>query len=303
MTVEAFEQAQQRVLERYGVPAESRFVDVAICRGQAHALVGGEGPPMVLLNGIGTPAAMYAPLMAELEGVRYYAVDLPGYGLTDAPPDFSADLRNSAVRFILEVLDGLGLDSPVIMANSLGALWSSWFAIDYPDRVAGMVHIGCPALLLDTSAPMPMRLLSVGWLGRLMMRIQPPSPKQVESLSKMAGEYPMPPEIAALLLATERLPGSDETFRSMLSKLVRPRGSRPELRLNEEQLAQIGQPLLYIWGDNDPFGSVETGRQAARIVPNATFHVVEGGHVPWLRSTDEAGVLTNQFLDDLHTMQ
>ena len=51
-----------------------------------------------------------------------------------------------------------------------------------------------------------MRLLSVPGLGRLMMKIQPPSERQVKHLSKMVNEYPLPPEIADLLLATERLP-------------------------------------------------------------------------------------------------
>ncbi len=51
--------------------------------GRAQVLVSGEGSPVILVNGIGTPAAMWAPLMAKLPGLRLYAVDLPGFGLTD----------------------------------------------------------------------------------------------------------------------------------------------------------------------------------------------------------------------------
>ena len=299
MSVEEFVQAQRRILDRYGVEVESQIVDVPVCKGQAQVLVSGGGPPVVMVNGIGTPSAMFAPMMAQMDGFRIYGVDLPGFGLTDAPADFTDNIRSNAVTFLEQVLDGLGLDRPAFVANSLGGLWTSWLALERPARVAGLVHIGCPALLLDTSAPLPMRLLSVPPLGRLMMRLQPPSPKQVEQLSKMAGEYPLPPEIAELILATERLPGSDEFFLSTLHALVRPRGSRPEVQITEEQLAQIGQPVLYIWGDGDPFGSVDVGRRAASILQDGELQVIPGGHVPWVRSAERAGELATNFLQGL----
>lgn len=195
-----FSDAQANVLQRYGVVAEERWVTAPTVDGQAHILVTGEGPPVVLLNGIGVPAAMLAPLMARMEGFTQYAIDLPAYGLSDTTNGFADDLRVNAVRFLCEVLDGLGLAEPIVVANSLGSLWASWFAIDDPDRLAALAHIGCPAIVLDTSAPLPMRLLSKRPLGRLMMRLQPPSERQVEQLAKMVHEHPLPPEIAQLIL-------------------------------------------------------------------------------------------------------
>ena len=99
MSASSFIEAQGRVLDRYGVVAEERDVDVSVIRGRAHVLVVGEGPPVVMANGIGTPAAMWAPLMAELGGVTIHAVDLPGYGLTDVTSDITVDFRSKAVRF------------------------------------------------------------------------------------------------------------------------------------------------------------------------------------------------------------
>lgn len=292
-----FIQAQQRVLDRFGVEAESRFFDVpSVDEGQAHALICGEGPAVVLLSGIGTPAAMLAPLLAELKGFRLFAVDLPAYGLTDTTTDFAENLRQNAVRFLGEVLDGLGLDAPSFVANSMGALWTSWLALDRPERVTAMVYVGCPALVLDTSAPLPMRLLSAKPLGRLMTRLQPPSERQVETLSRMVNEHPLSPEIAELLLMTERLPSFRHTFLATLNALLQLRGSRPEMRLTADQLKRIPQPTLLFWGQNDPFGSVAVGKRMVAVMPNAALLVVEGGHTPWLTQAKLIGATAARFL-------
>ena len=73
----AFEAAQAAVLDRFGVAAESKYVKVPALEGRAHVLVAGAGPPVVMVNGIGTPAAMWAPLMAQLQGRALHAVDRP----------------------------------------------------------------------------------------------------------------------------------------------------------------------------------------------------------------------------------
>lgn len=291
-----FIDAQRRMLDRYGVKAESQFFEIPSLGGHAHVLISGEGPAVVMLNGIGTPGAMWAPFMAKLDGFHLLAVDLPAYGLTDTTKDLAYNLRYNAVSFLDEVLEGLGLEASLIVANSLGSLWSSWLALDRPERVTAMVYVGCPAMVFHTSAPLPMRLLSVKPLGQLLTRLRPPSESQVEELSKMVKEHPLSPELAELLLATERLPGFRQTFLSTLNVLVRLRGSRPATRLTAKQLAQIVQPALVFWGENDPFGPVEIGERMVNVMPNAELHVVGGGHAPWLTQSERIGPIAMRFL-------
>jgi len=284
------------MLERYGVGVESRYVDVPSVGGRAHVLVSGDGPAVVMANGIGTPGAMWAPLMAKLGGFRLFVVDLPAYGLTDTVPRLAADLRRNAVRFLTEALDALELARAPFVANSLGSLWASWLALDRPERVAALVHVGCPAVALDSSAPFPMRLLSVRPLGRLLTRLQPPSEKQVEGLSKMVKEHPLVPELVDLLVATERLPGFRETFLATVHALLRLRGGRPEARLTAEQLSRIEQPALLVWGEDDPFGSPRVGERMAAAMPAAELQVVDGGHAPWVKQADRIGPMVESFL-------
>ncbi len=296
MIDEKFAEAQAAVLARHDVEFREQLIDIPVVNGQGHVVVTGSGHPIVLLNGIGTPAAMWAPLTARLEGFTHYAVDLPAYGLTDTTPDFADDLRANAVQFLIQVLDGLGLDRPVIVGNSLGSLWSSWLALDHPDRVAGLAHIGCPAIVLDTSAPLPMRLLSVRTLGRLMMKVRPPSERQVEELSKMVHEHPLPAEIADVILATERLDHFEGTFLATLNGLVRLRGSRPEMALTGEQLARIAVPTLLVFARNDPMGDDRVGHRVAAAMRNAELHIVDGGHVPWIHHADQIAPPLTAFL-------
>lgn len=291
-----FSNAQAAVLGHYGIEAEERWVEAPIVDGQAHVLVTGEGPPVVALNGIGVPAAMLAPLMTRLDGVTQYAIDLPAFGLTDTTPDFADDLQANAIRFLLDVFDGLGLNRPVVAANSLGSLWASWLAIERPDRVAALAHIGCPAIVLDTSAPLPMRLLSARPLGRLLMRLQPPSERQVEQLAKMVHEHPLPPVIAQLILATERLDHFEDAFLAMLHQLVRLRGNRPEIALTADQLAHIQTPTLLVFAADDPMGGAPIGQRVADVMADAELHVVEGGHAPWLHHADQIGPLVTTFI-------
>lgn len=291
-----FSAAQANVLRRCGVVAKERWVPAPTVDGQAHVLVTGEGPPVVLLNGIGVPAAMLAPLMARIDGFTHYAIDLPAYGLSDTTKTFADDPRANAVSFLCEVFDGLGLADPIVIANSLGSLWASWLAIDQPDRVAALAHIGCPAVVLDTSAPLPMRLLSVRGLGRLMIRLQPPSERQVKRLAKMVHEHPLPPDIAQLIVATERLDHFEETFLATLNHLIRLRGNRPEHALTIEQLAAIDVPALLVFADDDPMGGPSVGGQIAAAMPNADLHIVDGGHAPWLHHAAQIAPLVESFL-------
>jgi pimeloyl-ACP methyl ester carboxylesterase len=297
MLDQRFSAAQEAVLDRHEILVDERWVDLPLVHGRAHVLVTGEGPPVVLLNGIGVPAAMLAPLMARIDGLTQYAVDLPGFGLTDVTRGFADDLRANAVRFLVEVLDGLGLEQPVFVASSLGSLWASWLAIERPERVSALVHVGCPAIVLDTSAPLPMRLLGVRLLGRLLMKLQPPSRGQVEQLGKMVAEDPLPPEIARLILATERVDHFESTFRGMLHRLVRLRGNRPELALTVDQLGRIAIPTLLVIGADDPMGAAAVGERIVEAMGDAELHLVEGGHAPWLHHADQIAPHLSTFLD------
>jgi pimeloyl-ACP methyl ester carboxylesterase len=91
---------------------------------------------------------------------------------------------------------------------------------------------------------------------------------------------------------------------SLMTSVNRLRGSKPRYQITAEQLVTITQPVLYLWGTRDPFGSVETGRKIASLVLHSEFHTLDdGGHLPWLDAPEYAGRLVTDFLDRGRTVE
>lgn len=297
--VDEFEAAQSRLLKRYGIDAEPQFIEVPAVRGRVHVLRSGTGPPVVMVPGFADPAAMWAPLMAGLEGFTLYAVDRPCFGLTGSAEHTSATFRRLGVDFLEQVIDALGIGRPLFVGNSIGSAWSTWLALDRPDRVAALVHVGCPGFWLSTSAPLPLRLLSVPPLGRFIVALSPPSPRQVETFGRKIGGEDLSqfPELRNLLVAAQKLPGAQDATLGLLHAVVRLRGARQEVRLSREQLGQIRHPVLLIWGSRDAFGGPSVAEEAARLIPDGEICIVPGaGHIPWVGHPGEVAAAAVPFL-------
>jgi pimeloyl-ACP methyl ester carboxylesterase len=294
----AFEAAEHRLFDRYGLRVASRFFDTDGRR--ARYLELGSGDPVVFLHGGGAVAAEWAPLFPHLAGRRLIAVDRPGCGLSD-PVDYrEVDLRRHAVEFIEDLLDALGVERVPLVANSMGGLWSLWFALDRPQRVRCLALLGCPAVVAGTSAPFVMRLLSVRRLNQLMMKLQPPSPKQARALYASVAGKPavdtLPQEFFDLAYHAQLLPGADTSFLTLLERVLRLRGARPAVRLDDSDVGRICQPVLFVWGDRDAFGGPAHAHRARQAVPASTLEVIDAGHVPWLDDAPRCAALLDDFL-------
>jgi len=105
---------------------ESQFVDARGVR--LHYIEGGSGdPPVVLVHGLGSTVTKWRdtlPLIASRR--RTLALDLPGFGRSEAPPGrFTFGFLAGGARAFL---DALGIDRCVLVGNSLGGVASMWLA-------------------------------------------------------------------------------------------------------------------------------------------------------------------------------
>ncbi|NJP34615.1 alpha/beta fold hydrolase [Micromonospora thermarum] len=110
----------------------SRYVDAGGLR--QHVVVGGEGPPLLLVHG--WPENWYAwrllmPALAR--DFTVVAVDQRGIGLTDKPKDGydSATLAND----LAALMDALGHDRFAVVGHDTGYIIGYALAADYPHRV------------------------------------------------------------------------------------------------------------------------------------------------------------------------
>ena len=262
----------------------------------------GSGKPVLMVPGGSGDAFQFAPLMAELPGWRFIAVNRPGGGLSDAVDVRRLDLRQLAVSTLLTVLDSFGLERAPVISSSMGGLWSFWLALDRPERVSSVVQMGCPALVLNTSAPLFMRLLSVPGVGRLIApSLQPKSPsKGLEGL-RFQGSRPedidkMPQVLSEAAFHFFRLPTYLSTYQSFTSATMTVRGAKHKYQLGADQVRRIQQPVLLLWGDNDPFGNFGVGEKMLEVMPHAKLLRMRAGHLPFLDNPASCGEAIREFL-------
>ena len=111
----------------------SRYIDTDELR--QHAVIGGEGPPLLLVHG--WPQNWYAwrMLMPELaRNFEVIAVDQRGIGLTDKPQDgYDA---GTLAGDLVALMDALGHERFAVVGHDTGYIISYALAADHPDRVA-----------------------------------------------------------------------------------------------------------------------------------------------------------------------
>jgi pimeloyl-ACP methyl ester carboxylesterase len=294
--------AEQRYFAHYGLKYKSHTVEMDDPQLRLRILEIGEGPPVLFVPGGAGDAFIAAPIMAGLTGWRMIAINRPGAGLSDGLNFRQVDVRQLAVKTIRTVADAFDLDRAPIIGNSMGGLWSFWYTLAYPERVSSMVQLGCPALLLNTSAPFFMRLICVPGINRFIapqMR-----PKNVETAldglrfqgSSQEDIDRMPRAAAEVVYHMFQLPTFLETWKSLLGSVANLNGAKPRYQLRAEELRQIEQPVQFVWGDNDVFGDLGVARQAISLIPNAQLVEIQAGHLPFLDRPEETSAVIREFL-------
>ncbi|HVK24754.1 MAG TPA: alpha/beta hydrolase [Actinokineospora sp.] len=93
----------------------------------------GSGAPTVLLHGLGHDTTTWDAV--ALPGLLH-AFDLRGHGRSDRTPEYSLELMAEDVVHALALL---GLDRPLLIGHSMGAVVASLVAAERPDLVGELV--------------------------------------------------------------------------------------------------------------------------------------------------------------------
>ena len=98
-------------------------------------LVGGDGPPLVLLHGFGADKDHWSVVSRYLTNhFTVYAPDLPGFGEADRKTDVSYG-REAQITRLKMFLDGLNLSEVSLGGSSMGGYLAFMFAHRYPNSV------------------------------------------------------------------------------------------------------------------------------------------------------------------------
>ncbi|PSP55594.1 2-hydroxy-6-ketonona-2,4-dienedioic acid hydrolase [Halobacteriales archaeon QS_1_67_19] len=289
---ERYLDALAAVCEYYDADADSRYADLLDPAGRVHYLTAGEGPPLLLLHGLGATSTVWVPMFEALtDRFTVHAPDRPGRGLSTAVDYRETGFREFGVEYVADFLDAVGVEAPAVMGNSLGGLQALALAVDRPERVQRLCAIGAPGGL-SRSVPAFFRLFDLPVVGgRLFEHFEAESvadARRAYRRMNVTDDSALPDVYFRPGIVGERLPGQRESLRSLLETLGTFRGFRPQFDLREE-VRDIETPTRFVWGTEDYFWPPSVGRPVAGAMANADFVTLHGhGHIPWLEPDDEA---------------
>jgi pimeloyl-ACP methyl ester carboxylesterase len=294
--------AERRLLDACGMQIASRRIALRDPPLAVRVLEAGEGPPVLLVHGSGMTASTWAPLMAHLVGHRLIAVDLPGFGLSDALDYGGRSLRDHAHAQLTALLDALQLERAPVIGTSLGGMWGLCLAVEAPERVTALASLGVPAVALPGMRGDPFfTALSTPGLRHLVARIG--SPSVGVTRRSMAGGA-IGPRAAGrapdgffdVVHQGMRQPPFRKAMLSHMWLAMRLGRPRPENFLSDDELRRVAASVLMIWGDDDPYGGPEIGQRATALIPDAQLEIIPGRHAPFLDDPERCGALINDLL-------
>jgi pimeloyl-ACP methyl ester carboxylesterase len=244
-----------------------------------HHEVVGEGPPLVLLAGIGSSGAAWRPVVGRLAREReVWSVDLPGFGRSEALP--AADLRglegltDAAALFIAEA----GLERPHVAGNSLGG--AVGLELGRRDLVASVTAISPAGFAGRAGQQFAGRSLELAyWLGRTL---RPAAPKLVTRPRLRRLFY------GQMFAHPERLT-PDEAYAHLVTFLDSSGFHDVLTDLDGHRFeGEIGVPVTIAWGTRDSLLLPTQALRARRLLPNARHVWLHGcGHVPMSDDPDQ----------------
>lgn len=271
-------------------PADERTVDGRRTR----CRISGDGPPVVLLHGIGRTLDDFTALHTALARDHLVlAVDLPGHG-GSAPLDGPHTLPALAAA-VARFLDAAGVTGPAhLVGNSLGGAVAMRLAADAPHRVASLALLNSAGFGREVTVAL--RLLAVRPLARLLLRPHPRIARRTERAIFYDPAYVTDERIATALAAA----GQPHAARVML-ELVRDlgtwRGVRPQWRADLlDAVAALDLPTLLVWGERDLVLPAAHLAYARTRLPNARSHLFrDTGHMPQIERTAEVEALLRKL--------
>ncbi|MDX6466546.1 MAG: hypothetical protein QOI27_1586 [Gaiellaceae bacterium] len=254
-------------------------------------LVGGNGPPLALVHGLGGAASNWLLLAPELARERRVIIpELPGHGgsgrLPEAP---SLDPFADAVLAVLE--HERAVPAPWV-GHSLGGAVGLRAAVRRPDAVTGLVLAAAAGISSSTRSGE----LTVAWLGRLQPArlVQPYQGRVARSrlgrtlafgwwgVADPAGFDPAMAE--AFIGGTAGHTDTRAAGAALVSSDPRP------------DLDRVGCPCLCLWGASDNWVPVSDGMEYARRLRAPFRTIADCGHLLIGERPDAVAAAVRSFL-------
>lgn len=229
---------------------------------------------IVLMHGWGCNTTTLASIEAVVaDTCRVINIDFPGFGQSQEPPEVWGVEEYTQV--VEQLLDRLGVESPVLLGHSFGGRVGILMASRRP--VSKLI-------LVDAAGVKPRHSLKY--------YIKVYSFKTAKhTLRLVLGKKGAAPVIDRLRgrAGSSDYASASPMMRAILSKVV-----REDLKA---AMPSIKAPTLLIWGDKDTATPIRDAHTMRRLIPDAGLVTVEGaGHYSFLANRPLVGAVLRNFL-------
>ncbi len=267
----------------------SRFVEAAGIRWHLQEM--GAGPLVLLLHGTGAATHSWrglAPLLAP--HVRLLAIDLPGHGFTQKPPQKLYTLPGMAAG-VCELLHVLSETPEMVAGHSAGAAVMLRMALDCRIAPKGLVSLnGALKPYGGDAARWLSPVAKVLFLNPLMPRLfawQAGDRRSVERLIRNTGSTPDPEGVEHY----RTLVANSNHVAAALGMMA-----NWDLQPLSRDMAMLDVPLLLIAGQNDKAIKAEDAFAVRDMAPKARVEILRGlGHLAHEEAPDQVAALILAF--------
>lgn len=237
----------------------------------------GNGEPLVLLHGLFGALSNFQSLIEYFK--NYNKVIVPVLPLLDM--DILHTSVGGLAKFVHKFLEAKQLDGVHLMGNSLGGHVALVHTLKHPERIKSLILTGSSGLFENG------------------MGDSYPKRGDYEYIKKKTELTFYDPKTATKELVDEVYSITNNRLKAI--KIIALAKSAIRNNLGEE-LNQIKQPTLLVWGNNDTITPPFVAREFNKLIPNSELYFVDKcGHAPMMEVPDEFNAILHKFLKKLHS--
>jgi len=235
----------------------------------------GEGEPLLLLHGLFGALSNFEPLIEFFRHHNKVVVPLL--------PLFELDILHTSVgglaKFVNKFIEARGYNGIHLMGNSLGGHVALIHVLKQPEKIKSVILTGSSGLFESA------------------MGDTYPKRGDYEYIKTKTELTFYDPKIASKELVDEVYGIVNNRIKAI--KIIALAKSAIRNNLGEE-LNQIKQPTLLIWGNNDSITPPFVAREFSKLIPNSELYFIDKcGHAPMMEVPEEFNAILLKFLKKL----
>lgn len=261
-----------------------------------------ENPLVLLIHGFPDFWFSWRHQISQLSQNYYVvAMDLRGYGESEKLPDLKSYVNKELVQDINALIDHFGKPNAVLIGHDWGGIFASELAAEYPSKVSHLVIINAPykGAYLEALKSNLGQFFKSWYVFFFQLKYLPELTMIARDLASLEQVYKNP-KTKQSIITQDELEAYKYTFSrpgAFTSAINLYRAQRfNEVDIFGTNIKKIKPPIMVIWGESDPYLSVECATKLTKFADNVKFEFLDAGHFPHIEKPKEVTKIIRRFI-------